>query len=494
MSEDVTSISTGDWSATRAERTASASTGWRRNYQLTLLGLDFGAAAVAILLAWVMRFPGFGALDTTNLLFAGALPFAWVAAVGLNGAYEGRFVGVGSAEFDRVFRAFLYLSVLSGLVLYTFQMPVARGLALPAFGLALVLDVTARYSARKVLHRRRRHGASMIDVVAVGGLGSLASFATMLRRDEHAGMRVVGACLSSTGEGDDASQQELRTLGIPVLGDVDSILDAVRASGAHSVAVLSGDVSPEKLRWISWQLEGSDIDLVVSPGLADFGGGRLHIQPVAGLPLLHIEKPKFGGIGRAMKGGFDRLVAATALLLLAPVLVGVGLAVRLTSRGPALFRQTRVGRDGREFTMFKFRSMVVDAEVHRDDLLESNESDGLLFKIRADPRVTRVGRVLRRFSLDELPQLINVLTGSMSLVGPRPPLPVEVAAYGDHVKRRLLVKPGLTGLWQVSGRSDLSWDESVRLDLRYVEDWSLSLDMIVLWKTARAVLKADGAY
>jgi exopolysaccharide biosynthesis polyprenyl glycosylphosphotransferase len=233
---------------------------------------------------------------------------------------------------------------------------------------------------------------------------------------------------------------------------------------------------------------------VVSPGLAEIGGRRLHIQPVAGLPLLHIEEPTFAGFRRMVKGIFDRTVAAVALLVLSPLLLGIGLVVRLTSRGPALFRQTRVGRSGAEFRMVKFRSMVVDAEDRRKHLLADNETDGPMFKIRQDPRVTAIGRVLRRFSLDELPQLFNVLGGSMSLVGPRPPLPAEVARYQHATRRRLLVKPGLTGLWQISGRSDLSWEESVRLDLRYVEDWSLSLDMVVLWKTARAVMKAEGAY
>jgi exopolysaccharide biosynthesis polyprenyl glycosylphosphotransferase len=216
---------------------------------------------------------------------------------------------------------------------------------------------------------------------------------------------------------------------------------------------------------------------------------------VSGLPLLHVEEPEFAGARRLIKGAVDRVAAACALLLLSPVLLAIALAIRLTSRGPAFFLQTRIGKGGREFTVVKFRTMVVDAEARRAALLERNErSEGLLFKIRSDPRVTPVGRVLRKYSLDELPQFVNVLTGSMSLVGPRPPLPEEAALYGDDVKRRLLVKPGVTGLWQISGRSDLTWDESVRLDLRYVENWSLTLDLMILWKTAGAVFRGAGAY
>jgi exopolysaccharide biosynthesis polyprenyl glycosylphosphotransferase len=246
---------------------------------------------------------------------------------------------------------------------------------------------------------------------------------------------------------------------------------------------------------VSWQLEGSSTDLVVSPGLTEVAGPRLHILPVAGLPLLHVDEPKFTGFRRVLKGAFDRVSAALALVLLSPIFLVLVLAVRLTSSGPALFRQVRVGRAGSTFVMLKFRSMYADAEERLASLREqSDHGDGVLFKMKEDPRVTRVGKFLRKYSLDELPQLINVVLGTMSLVGPRPPLPLEVARYEDHVHRRLLVKPGLTGLWQISGRSDLSWDESVQLDLRYVENWSLGEDLFILWKTVRAVAHGSGAY
>jgi exopolysaccharide biosynthesis polyprenyl glycosylphosphotransferase len=259
--------------------------------------------------------------------------------------------------------------------------------------------------------------------------------------------------------------------------------------------VSSSAVSPEKLRWISWQLEGSSTALVVSPGLTDVAGTRLHVQPVAGLPLLHVEEPQFTGMARLAKATFDKSVAGLALVLLAPLFAAIWAWIRLSTDGPAFFRQTRVGRGGDAFTMIKFRSMFVDAE-HRLDALraENVNGDGLLFKVRDDPRVTPVGRVLRKLSLDELPQLLNVLRGDMSLVGPRPPLPSEVAQYGEDVRRRLLVSPGLTGLWQISGRSDLSWDEAVRLDLRYVENWSFMMDLWILFKTVGAVVRGSGAY
>jgi exopolysaccharide biosynthesis polyprenyl glycosylphosphotransferase len=226
----------------------------------------------------------------------------------------------------------------------------------------------------------------------------------------------------------------------------------------------------------------------------DVAGPRTTIRPVAGLPLLHVDHPELVGGKQVLKGVFDKLVAVTALVLLAPLFVAIMLAIKLTGRGPVFFRQTRVGKNGHAFKVWKFRTMVVDAEQRKAELATLNEAAGALFKMRRDPRVTSAGVWLRRWSLDELPQLFNVLTGSMSLVGPRPALPSEAANYGDHMRRRLVVRPGITGLWQVNGRSDLPWDEAVRLDLRYVENWSFALDLQILWKTWSAVFRGNGAY
>jgi exopolysaccharide biosynthesis polyprenyl glycosylphosphotransferase len=260
------------------------------------------------------------------------------------------------------------------------------------------------------------------------------------------------------------------------------------------VAVLSNaELSGAALRRLAWSLENSETDLVVGSGLIEVAGPRITVRPVAGLPLLHVERPRLSGAGKVTKAVYDRTVAAVVLVVLAPVMVAIGCWIWLADGGPPLFRQTRVGMNSRRFTIYKFRTMVVGAEQQRDGLLDRNDHDGVLFKMRHDPRITPVGRFLRRWSLDELPQLVNVLLGQMSLVGPRPPLPGEVAQYGDDVRRRLLVKPGLTGLWQVSGRANLSWEESVLIDLRYVENWSLPLDLHILWKTGRAVIRGVGA-
>jgi exopolysaccharide biosynthesis polyprenyl glycosylphosphotransferase len=248
------------------------------------------------------------------------------------------------------------------------------------------------------------------------------------------------------------------------------------------------------MRRLSWTLERTGTDLVVSTALLDVAGPRTTIRPVDGLPMLHVEHAELSGSRRILKGLFDRVVAMLALVVAGPLMLVLAALVRRDTPGSAFFRQVRVGKDGKEFVLYKLRTMYADAERHQEQLNEQNELDGVLFKMRQDPRVTPLGRTLRRFSLDELPQLLNVVRGQMSLVGPRPPLPIEVAQYPEDVRRRLVVKPGLTGLWQVSGRSDLSWEDSVRLDLRYVENWSLTFDLVILLRTVTALVRTSGAY
>jgi exopolysaccharide biosynthesis polyprenyl glycosylphosphotransferase len=471
---------------------------WMRRYQKLLVGVDLVAASVAVAVAFLVRF-GLPA-DAVNLetyaVLAVAIPVAWVGVVWLNRAYEGRFIGAGPAEFDRLLKAFLYLTALVAIGSYLTRADIARGFVVLALPLALVIDLVARHTARKYLHRRRAVGRAMTSMLLVGDGRSVADFAAVVRRDRHAGMNVIGACVPAELVDDAETRRHLADAEVELLGDVDSIVKAAEASHADTVAVVStSTLGRDRLRWISWQLEGTDTDLVVSPGLTEVAGRRLHIQPVAGLPLLHVEEPEFTGFRRMVKNAFDGTVATMALLILSPIALSVAVAVRISSRGPVFFRQQRIGRYGQPFTMVKFRSMYVDAESRQADLDAHNvNADGLLFKIRNDPRVTPVGRFMRKYSLDELPQLFNVLTGRMSLVGPRPPLPAEVARYGDDVRRRLLVKPGITGLWQISGRSDLSWQETVQLDLRYVENWTLGYDLMILWKTPSAVARGLGAY
>jgi exopolysaccharide biosynthesis polyprenyl glycosylphosphotransferase len=460
--------------------------GWQRRLVRLLIGLDALAAGTASSTALFVRF-----LDDQTLFYlvtTALFPILWLLTCASTRSYELRFLGTGSEEFRRVFDAAVRLLAATALVAVALQLDLARLYLLIVFPLAVVLTLVLRYAARQVLHRQRGRGRCLHRVVVVGRERSCAELVRQLHKERYAGFYVVGACIDRV--------QGPVVEGVPVVGTSATVLDALRRTDADTLAVGAwSDLDQAGLRRLSWELEGSGIALVVAPSVTDIAGPRIHIRPVAGLPLLHVEEPEFTGGRRLLKGTTDRLLALVALLLSPPVLLAVALVVRLTSRGGALFRQTRVGVAGRTFTMLKFRTMYVDAEERLASLQELNEvADGLLFKIRDDPRVTPVGKWLRRFSVDELPQLLNVVKGDMSLVGPRPPLPREVEGYGTDVRRRLLVRPGLTGLWQISGRSDLSWEESVRLDLYYVENWSLALDAMIIWKTVFALLQRRGAY
>ncbi|GAA3742421.1 sugar transferase [Salinactinospora qingdaonensis] len=465
---------------------------WANAYLRGLLGLDLAAAVTAGMLAFQLRIAEWSAAPAAVPAMALSLflPLLWVIAVATGGGYARRFIGLGTEEFRRVLSAGVLLTAFVTVVAYASQANLARGYVLVILPTVTLLSLVARYAWRKFLHRLRRDGRCMRRVIVVGHRDGVRDLIGQFRREPYHGMQVIGACLPA-----EQCEAQPDLDGCPVYGDFSRVPDVVELTGAATVAVLTcPEMDGVELRRLAWQLEKSGTELTVAPALMEVAGPRTTIRPVAGLPLLHVEHPELAGGRRLVKGAFDRLAAAMALLVLSPLLLVLGAVIRCTSPGPILFRQTRVGKDGARFTLYKFRTMVDGAEVLKAALRPRNEHDGVLFKMRADPRVTRVGAWLRRYSLDELPQLINVVLGEMSLVGPRPPLPEEVASYGDDVRRRLVVKPGLTGLWQISGRADLSWEESVRLDLRYVENWSLTLDVQILWKTWSAVIRGAGAY
>jgi exopolysaccharide biosynthesis polyprenyl glycosylphosphotransferase len=461
---------------------------WMRSYLRRLLVADCACALTAGVLAVEIRFVSQGYLPLAYLAFTGVLPALWWGSVMLAGGYDPRFIGLGSDEFRKVLNAAMCLAAGVAIASYTARLNLARGYLAVALPSATALDLMVRYLLRKRLHHNRSRGACTRRVIAAGHAAAVADLVTTLHRDRYHGLSVVAACvpdLSVAGE----------VANVPVAGGLSHVPLAVRQFGADTVAVLScPEMDGRRLRELAWELEKTGTDLCVAPALLDVAGPRTTIRPVAGLPLLHVDHAELAGGKQVLKGVFDKVSAALALILLAPAFAGIAAAIRVTGHGPVLFRQIRVGRDGRCFTLYKFRTMVADAEQQKALLAASNEADGALFKIRRDPRITPVGGWLRRWSLDELPQLLNVLRGDMSLVGPRPALPDETARYGDHMRRRLVVKPGITGLWQVSGRSDLAWEEAVRLDLRYVENWSLALDLQILWKTGSAVFGGSGAY
>ncbi len=450
---------------------------------------DLAVAAVAAALAVRVRF---GTIPDIYLVLPVALPATWVLLNWLYRTYEHRYIGAGPEEFHRMARAGLILFATVAAVAYSLNGNFPRTIALIAVPFAVLGSMIGRGLLRIGLRHARAAGRGLHRTLVVGRGDAAVALIDQLRHTEnslHHGIVPVGVCLA------DEEITPSHVNEVPVLGTPNDVLSAARRVDADAVAVVSQpDLSGHALRRLSWALEERGIELLVSPGIVEVAGPRLSIRPLAGMSLLHLERPVLKGTRRALKVAFDYSATSVLLLLLGPLMMGLALAVRLTSRGPALFRQTRVGTDGQEFTVYKFRSMVVDAEQRLTALAEANEGNGVLFKIRQDPRVTRIGRVLRKYSLDELPQLLNVLRGNMSLVGPRPPLPSEVAGYSRTEIRRLRVRPGMTGLWQVSGRSDLTWEESLRLDLRYVDNWSLALDLSILWRTVRAVTQGSGAY
>ena len=461
---------------------------WQRRLRRKLLILDAVAGFSGAVASVVIRYDGQNPTveGVRYQLLALLVGVVWLVMLALGGGYDRRVIGLGTEEFRRVFNTGVRLLALLVLIGFVAKADVSRSVVVSTAVAVTVLTLLLRWVSRRVLHWQRRRGLCQHRVVAVGTPADVRSLVMSLGRAPHAGLTVVAACLT-------IRSATVPDTEVPVLGGVEDVADVVAEVAADTVAVAStgGAAEGGGLRRLAWSLEGRDVDLLVAPALTDVAGPRLAVRPVDEVPLLEVAEPVFEGPRRVIKEVFDRTLAVVLLLMLALPMLLIALVVRLTSPGPALFRQTRIGQGGREFTLWKFRSMRLASG---PIVLPDSDVDGPIFKLREDPRVTGVGRVLRRWSLDELPQLFNVLSGDMSLVGPRPPLPAEVAKYGNDVRRRLLVKPGLTGLWQVSGRSDLPWEECVRLDLRYVENWSVSLDLLILIRTLFAVIRGRGAY
>ena len=450
---------------------------WRSaagGYQHLTIAIDVIAAGAAVTLAAALGTSSVG----TAITLGAVSTLVFTAVVALLRGYERHNLGDGPDEFQAVLRASVVVAAALMALAYLTPVDVPRSAVLVGVPLLAGTAFLGRYAHRRVLHRSRTQGQAMMRTIVVGDTASVSGVAHDLGIASHHGYLVIGACLS------DVVPENLLEVPVPTLGSLADVPQVVVAGNA-----LSGDA----LRRLSWALRRAGAELVVAPGLVEVVQERVSMHPTAGLSLmrLEIEAPRRRMLAKA---AMDRSLGALALLLASPVILAGALAVRLTSPGKAFYTQTRVGVDGREFTIWKLRSMYVDADRRRAELLAHSDRDGLMFKMTEDPRITPVGRVLRRFSIDELPQLFNVVLGDMSLVGPRPPLREEVRGYHDAVHQRLRVKPGITGLWQVSGRADLSWEESVRLDLRYVDNWSVTMDLMIMWKTLRAVVSGAGAY
>ena len=413
----------------------------------------------------------------------------WVLALAFAGAYAKSGFDHRISEFRAVAMGTLAAAgILSGLC-YLVAFPLSRGFFLASFLVGLPLLVAGRLVLDKLVRHAREVGSLQRNVLLVGTTRSVDEVARVLRREKQLGMHIAGALVSDTPDALETPQ------GTPILGHNADAIDVVRQLGAEVVFFADGGIdSTDHMRQVAWDLEHDNVQVVVAPSVSDVSGDRVRVRPLGGLPLIYIDRPRTTDASRWGKRVFDAVAAAGLLVAASPFLLFAALRIKLHDGGPILFSHTRIGRNGVPFKVLKFRTMVVDAESKQAALQAAMGHEGAMFKAENDPRITKPGRWLRRLSIDELPQLVNVIRGDMSLIGPRPQVAAEVAVYPEEAHRRLRVRPGLTGLWQVSGRSDLSFEEAIRLDLYYVDNWSIVQDLAILAKTANAVLRSRGAY
>jgi exopolysaccharide biosynthesis polyprenyl glycosylphosphotransferase len=472
---------------------------WQHRYSARLRISDSVIVFVSVILAQFVRFgenlttSGYTAPVMTS--FSVLFMVLWMSFLAVFHTRSRRIIGTGIDEYRRIASASFWTFGTLAMATLLARIFLARGYLAVALPVGTIALLASRAMWRHHIAEKRAHGKYQTKVLAIGDRRAVSHLAHELTRNPRDGYVVLGVGIPGYGS---SRGKKLIVHGreIPILGDETHALAAIGQCGADMVAVTGTErFGVQGIRQLMWRLETADVDLVVAPGVMDVAEGRLALRPVAGFPLLHVEKPQYQEAKRFQKQAFDFCFSLAALIGTSLLLIASAIAIKLTSKGPIFYPSERIGLEGKPFTMFKFRTMVDGADQQVDHLLALNESaGGMLFKMRQDPRVTPIGRILRRYSIDELPQFINVLKRDMSVVGPRPPLRREVAKYNGDVQRRMLVKPGVTGLWQVSGRSDLSWDESVRLDLSYVDNWSMAADLLIIAKTVRAVLMSDGAY
>jgi exopolysaccharide biosynthesis polyprenyl glycosylphosphotransferase len=471
--------------------------GWSRKYQRRLLISDIFVvsmtmvAAQALWFGWDPLQPVAGPSAPPYWIVTFLIGALWVFQILVIRASEPRILGHGPQEFQRILTASWRTFTIVAVVGFLTQWQVSRGYLLIAIPAGTVMLLAYRALWRKWIHAQRDGGQLQAQVLVVGAPRMAQQMVNRLSDARRAGYRVVGVTMPPGS----AIPSELVIEGAFLLGALEDPVTQARAVNADFILLAGNDaMSLAEVRRLGWTLEDTGIGLIVAPSLVDIAGPRVLMSPVEGLPLIHVDAPEFSGAKYAVKTIFDRIGALAMLVVAAIPMAIIAVFVKASSTGPVLFRQERVGLGYEPFKMIKFRSMYIDAEERLADLVTENDGQGALFKLKNDPRVTSVGRFIRRFSLDELPQLFNVLKGDMSVVGPRPALPSEVEAWDDRMRRRQLVKPGITGLWQVSGRSDLNWEQSVRLDLYHAENWTIASDVLILMRTLVTVVRKRGAY
>lgn len=450
-----------------------------RNHARMVVVADIIAIAVALGLGVLLGVGYEGPLsDPPRTFMIVSLMTLWPIMLWQMQTRATTILGGGAEEYRRVLMASLWTVALTMSLAYITGTTFGRRFLIYSAVTGTVFLLLDRSVMRNILHRRLQRGEPLHRVFVVASEAQYPQLEKQFARSGGLMQQVGNWDLTDAADPDPA---------VVVKAAVDVDADTiVYAPAQHE--------DPSWPRRLGWAMEDQDLSLLVSPQIANIAGPRLSIEPVNGMALVRVEMPRFSGPAKVVKRFIDVVGSTLLLAVLAIPLVVFAVLIKLSSPGPVFFRQTRAGAGGTTFQCYKFRTMVVNADELRDQLRAEHGDDGAIFKMTRDPRVTGIGHWLRRFSLDELPQLFNVWLGQMSLIGPRPHPLDDVERYDDIATRRLLAKPGMTGLWQVSGRSDLDWEQSVMLDLYYVENWSLPLDAIIVLRTLKAVITGRGAY
>jgi exopolysaccharide biosynthesis polyprenyl glycosylphosphotransferase len=458
-----------------------------RVYAARAVFLDFVAVLAAGIIGFILRWAipfSVELNDPTYVSLVVVVVASWMIVLVLRGAYDTRVLGVGSEEFKRVVSATATVFGAVAVVTFALKLDLSRGFVLITFAVGLLLLLTVRWSLRSWLRHERRYGHFLHRTVVIGADPMRSEIVDLLDRDPVAGFAVVDVVDEPTTDVNPAVLDAW----------LDEVMARISLSDGDTVAVAgSPALGQQVIQRLAWRLEGPRVDLLVAPAVGDFAGPRVTVRMAADLPLLHLDEPHLTGPKRAIKRSLDIVFGCCLLLLFLPFMIVAAIGVKLSSRGPMLYVQQRVGRGGQIIKFPKFRSMYVGSESLRAEVIGRPDAS-ITERYKRDPRITPFGRFIRRWSIDEMPQVLNVIGGSMSLVGPRPVLVEEMPLLGDVDHRRHLTKPGLTGLWQVSGRKQVDWDERMRLDLDYVENWSPALDLVIVAKTVKAILVGDGAY
>jgi exopolysaccharide biosynthesis polyprenyl glycosylphosphotransferase len=441
------------------------------------------AGAIGFVLRWAIPY-SVELNDPTYVSLVLVVIVAWIGTLIIRGAYDTRILGVGSEEFKRVVAATATVFAAVAIVVFVLKIDLSRGFVVIAFAVGILLLLVVRWSLRAWLRHERRFGHFLHRTVVIGDGAQQGEIVDMLDRDPVAGFTVVDVIAEPTpATSPDTLDHWL-----------DEVMARIDLSDADTVAIAgSPAMGQEVIKRLAWRLEGPRVDLLVAPTLGDVAGPRLTMRMAADLPLLHLDEPHLTGPKRAIKRSLDIVFGLALFLAFLPFMIIAAIGVRLTSRGPVFYVQRRIGRGGQIITVPKFRTMFDGADRLRDEVI-GRPDEHILDRYRRDPRITPIGRILRRWSIDEMPQIVNVIGGSMSLVGPRPVMLDEVPLMDDADHRRHLTKPGLTGLWQVSGRKAVDWEDRMRMDLDYVEHWSPALDLVIVAKTIKVVLVGNGAY